>query len=648
MVFFQIVLLLGYGYALFLNRLKMSTQLIIHCLIVIIATFSLTFSFPFPLLPQGGEVAPSSLPPGIQLLKLLAISIGFPYFLLSTSSIVLQQWFYARFPTRSPYHLYALSNASSLLAVGTYPFLIEPTNTIPQQALLWLELFLLYGCSITILGLILFYLKTPSSPKSTQSISPSLPYGRWLVLSATGSLLLLAVTATLTQSIAPVPFLWLLPLLLYLFSFVLAFSERGKRFRFAYPVLFLLSTPLCLIVTTTISLPFVFTIIFFSVLLFSAFMLCHGMLYDYKPPPAYLDRFYFTSACGGAIGGTLVGIVAPLVFKDIWEFPLVLVVTACIAVFSLIKYAPQPLQNSLSRVFSSPQEILLFSYSALAIATLAALWFFARPSQDSITLVSQRNFYGVISVIAHQSPSGQLRSFAHGKVIHGSQFQSPSLRRLATTYYAPESGIGQLLHLEQTQTRPQRIGVLGLGTGTLATYGRRGDQYHFYEINPQVVSLARQYFTYLSDSSGEITITTADGRLGLANEEQHHELGYNLLILDAFSDDAIPVHLLTKEAFALYLNRLQPHGIIAVNISNTYLDLTPVIHNLATYYQLHELYILSQASTAGASTAYWALLAKDNPLLTHPSLQRIASPAGITSAIPLWTDTYSNVFQVMR
>ncbi len=644
MVFFQGVLLLGYCYALALNRLSNKHQLILHSLLLMIVTFSLSFSFPFPLLPKLAISQHSPEAPAMQLLGFLTISIGFPYFLLSTTSIVLQKWHHASFPTQSPYYLYALSNASSLLAIGSYPFLIEPASAIPQQALVWLELFILFSCCMTILGLVLLYIAQGSYRQRRRPVvhtSASLPYVPWLLLSATGSVMLLAVTNVLTQSIAPVPFLWLLPLLLYLLSFVLAFSDRGKRYKAVYPVVFLLITPLCLIVTTTMTLPFVFIAIVFTILLFATFMLCHGMLYDYKPEPTYLDRFYFVTACGGALGGTVVGILAPLLFKDIWEFPLGILCTASIAVVSLVRYFPL-------RIFSSKKEQLFFYFAILAIASLTAAVLFFHPSPESTTLVSARNFYGVVSVLAQQTPSGILHALAHGKVVHGSQFQAPPQHHLATTYYAPHSGIGRLLQLQQADARPHRVAILGLGTGTLAVYGRPKDQYHFYEINPQVTMFAQKYFTYLRDTSARVTITTADGRLGLADEEAQRKAGYDVLVLDAFSDDAIPVHLLTKEAFTLYLKRLQPGGVIAVNISNTYLDLTPVIANIARQFHLHAVYILSQPDTPAASLAYWALLSADSPLLTHPSIQQSALPAGDSASIPLWTDTYSNVFQVLR
>lgn len=638
MLFFQTVLLLGYSYALFLSKFSLKKQLLLHSFVVLSIVI-----VQGTILPDITVKPSDTLSPILQVLFLLSIAVGLPYFLLCTTSIVLQKWFSLIQFEKSPYPLYALSNIASLLALVSYPILVEPFFRLAQQGEWWRAGFLLYGIFLLICcGQTFFSTHTKKEKKTTQLfVIKSKTAFIWLILSAISTLMLLAITNMLTQSIAPIPFLWLLPLSLYLLSFIVCFSGKKWYCRNLYAYLFLLTAPFILIFTFSAVPSLLLGILIYSLVLFSCCMLCHGELYLLRPTRAKLDTFYVFIALGSVISGIFVGIVAPLIFRGFWELYLAFYLCFFVAFAVLLQYKNSFFYRRMSLFFSSTKEI----YWSIAIGfpfVLVTVGIILNGLNGYSSVTTWRSFYGVLAVKEKKLPGAKQQFLMHGNIVHGSQFTSTDLRFKPTAYYTEKSGVGLALKNVQQQKEQMAVGIIGLGVGTLAAYGRDGDSYIFYEINPQVVQLAKERFTYLSDSKAKSEIVLGDGRLSLAKEKRT----FDLLILDAFSDDAIPVHLLTKEAFAMYLTKINAQGVIAVHISNNYIDLNPLLQQVAKYFNLSTVTVFSPASD-NASAAEWVLLTRDKSLLSLPMFIS-AAKKGKYKSVALWTDDYSNLFQFLK
>lgn len=663
LLFFQVLLTGGYAYAYGLTgKLTRSRQAKVHWFFLGLSALVVLFgalSWVSPLLP-GPAWRPSEVThPFWDVVKVLLVAVGIPYLLLATNSTLLQAWFSRLYPGRSPYRLYALSNFASLLGLLSYPFLFEPRLTVSTQARWWTIGYGLYLVTAAILAWRFMRsttveaaqpVATDFSPPAEEDAS-SIPGWHirllWVLLPAIASLLLLAVTNQITQEIAVIPFLWILPLTLYLLSFILTFeSDRWYgRGRFSL-VLILAVSAYGLMLSRGSTVDIKIQITAYCLLFFVCCMICHGELARLRPAPKYLTSFYLTISVGGALGGLFVNLLAPVLFIYYWELPIGLAL--CFAVFLLLSVFLRQ-----GRGWKAIGIMSILQAAALAIIIFEGIQTVRYIKGNSLWLA--RNFYGVLRVKTYLlgDEKEQANELLHGITLHGLQFVDPAKRSMPTTYYWEGSGVGKAFAYYPDREKGMKVGIVGLGVGTLAAYGHQGDIFRFYEINPLVIQLAEGkngYFTYLKDSQARIEIVPGDARLSLERElEQSGSESYDMLVLDAFSSDSIPVHLLTSQAFALYLQHLKPGGVLAVHISNRILDLEKVVYGIANEDGLRMVPIAAGSHGTGTTASGWELVTTNEAFLAnlarHGYTARSDKP---DTHIQLWTDDYSNLFQILR
>jgi hypothetical protein len=638
LLFFQVLLLAGYAYAhLSVRWLRPRSQVILHLILLAIAIGTL------PITPNPSCKPQPGTDPILQILLILTRSIGLPYFVLSATAPLVQYWSSRTHPQASPFRLYALSNAASLLALISYPAIVEVQLTRATQAAVWSGGLCLYAIGCAWAGLRVW--KSTSQEEPETSVQPRTKPSAadkllWLALPACASLLLLAVTNSICQDIAAVPLLWVLPLALYLLSFTFCFANESSYSRLWFGIaLFPLLAVIIALRLGTLVAPTAAQIAIYCAGLFVCCMICHGEVYRLRPKPARLTSFYLAVTAGGALGGILVAVLAPLVFSDYFELDWGLIL--CGALF-LIVCAPKRMALRRWAAFGWPA-------ACLTLAGLALVLWQSAHRNDAIRVARTRNFYGVLKIFRHQLPDPKLNlvELVHGRVAHGIQFLDPDHATWPTLYYTPQSGVGRALAAIPPGKR--RIGVVGLGAGTLAAYARAGDKIRFYEINPEVANIARTYFTYLQKSAGQATVILGDARLSLENEPSQN---FDLLALDAFNSDSIPVHLLTREAFQVYQRHLGTNGVLAINISNRSLDLEPVIGNLARLcgFEATVIHQPDSDELRGILPSTWVLLSRDLGFFERQPVRAaasaLASPS--TAGTSTWTDDYSTLFSVVR
>ena len=629
LVFFQCALLLGYLYAdLTSRRLAPIRQSQLHIALLLVSVLFL------PIAPRLLHWHRAGGDPASAILLLLSASIGLPFVLLSATSPLAQTWYARHSAEREPYHLFAVSNLASLLALLSYPLLIEPHITAHRQAALWSVLFVVF---VMLCMAAAWQARRGDKPPMDARAGPNetaAPTLRekllWLALSACSSMLLLSITNKLLEDVAPVPLLWVLPLALYLLTFALAFHRRilywrGPLIRFLAVALGSLGYAIYDPVYTEsvqISVPI------FCIGLFLCCWFCHGELALRRPAPRYATSFYLMISLGGALGAIFVGLLAPHLFAAIYELPLALIFTALLAIATL---------------WPQGQMVRLFWLGAAA----AMVFVLVRNVReyDTNTLVRVRSFYGALRVRQFTNWLKEpYRTLYHGKIEHGSQYVNPPASLLPTTYYGPDSGVG--LALTHCCANAKRVGAIGLGAGTLAAYGKTSDYFRFYEINPQVIDIARNYFSYLRDSPARIDVVLGDARLSL---EQEAPQNFDVLAVDAFSGDAIPVHLLTREAFAVYLRHLKPDGILAVHTSNTYLNLPPVVQLLAAEAGCDaQLIINDDEHRKLIDSSDWVLVTRNRHFLDSVETTVLTEPISVPLNLRVWTDDFNNLFQILR
>ncbi len=560
MLFFQLALLIGYGYAhLVVTHLKPRSRLLTHSFLLLLSCSFLPWSYKILSAEQSGN-------PAIAVVTLLFSMVGLPYTTLSASSPLIQGILGRGPESKGVYRLYSVSNAGSVLALLLYPFLLEPQLGLKQQFMAWSCTYIIFS-ALLLLTLIVQY----SSTTDTSRIVPEATHPpvlsnviRWLLLSACGSAILVAETNLITQSIAAAPFLWLIPLTLYLLSFILVFANRSFYPRRLLLIGFIVTSTLKLLTTFKIqALPQGSMLIVEALYIFCACMLCHGELARIKPTSEQATSFYFTTSIGGVVGTFFVAILAPLIFTDYFEVELLL---AAVCGLMLASFTDQP-------------RISLIKLALVSLLLTASTAIF-RPLD---VLSAKRSFYGVVKVGEKNvdTPSFYFKRMFHGQVVHGLQFQAAEKHLMPTTYYGPKSGAGVALR-NFAADKARNIAAIGLGVGTLAFYGNERDQITFFEINPDVITLAQQYFTFLKESRAAISLVPGDARLTIAEQSEK----YDIIIVDAFSGDAIPTHLLTEEAINLYRSKLRTEGILVFHLTNMYLDLVPVVATVATHTDL--------------------------------------------------------------
>jgi hypothetical protein len=628
-VFFQVVLLIGYAYSDWTTRhFKPHAQAALHILLLAVSLPGLPVIANSSWKPTGNEDA------ALRILLLLTATVGLPYFLLSTTGPLIQAWI-SRTPVATQvYRFFSLSNLASLVALICYPFLLEPRTTIQDQADAWSFTYIAFtiSCMACALYFLRYIRSTPIGEKTSDlSLHISRPpqkrlYFWWLALPALASWLLLSITNHITQNIAPIPFLRILPLTIYLLTFVLCFeSDRWySRSRFLIPVAVALA--MCGY-GLQYGFPVKTAIFLYIAGLFFFCMLLHGELARMRPMSRYLTRFYLMMSMGGALGGILVGLIAPRVLPGYYELGIGFVFTALLA--GLL-----------------PDNRKAVVAGALALVLLSGYFTFKQISMDfENARVIERNFYGTLSTedVHRDNPAESVRQLYHGSVRHGEQYLDPSRRREPTAYFGPNSGIG--LAIANIRSSDKKIGVIRLGAGTLAVYGRPGDIYRFYEINPQVIDVAEKEFTFLRDSEARIETILGDARLALEKESAN---AFDVLAVDAFSGDAVPVHLITVEAMASYLRHMRPQGIIAFHVTNRYIRLAPVVQEIAFAHGLHAVLIHDEAVNTKFRATDWVLVARDKSVFQQDAIRHAASPIQPIQGLKVWTDNFNNLFRILK
>ena len=629
MLFFQALLLAGYAYAHLLARYsRRRLEPLIHSVLLVAAVATLPIAPSEVWKPAGGEN------PVVWILLLLALAVGLPYFLLAANSPLLQAWFARARPGENPYRLFAVSNLGSLVALLGYPFVVEPNLGGAGQVTLWSWLF----AAFAVLCVAVAWRTPPKqAAEEERAALASLAAGDivlWLALSGTGSVLLLAVTNHLTQNVASVPLLWLAPLTLYLASFILTFDGKGwYRPQWLWSVLLVWIAAMgWLIVDDDFQFDLPVQLGIFLPGLFLGCLFCHGELYRLRPPPERLTAFYLIVAGGGALGGMLVAVAAPLVFTGYYELGIGLVVLAALAAACFGRLGAVPRYASL----------------AVLLGVAASAGYDGMRYQRDV-LFASRSFYGVLRVKEYgvEGDESHLRRLVHGAIMHGEQYPHASTRTMLTTYYHQDSGIGAAIR--SLGERPARVGVIGLGVGTIAAYGRPGDIYRFYEIDARVMQIAQNEFTYLADSKAAIELQLGDARLALEREAPR---SFDVLAVDAFSSDAIPVHLITREALGVYLRHVKHDGIVAFHVSNRFLDLIPVVARLAKEQGAHAVLVRDdpdEEEDYRRSRTDWVLVSRDPAALKRPAIvERGAAPPEDRPEWRTWTDDYSNLIQILK
>jgi MFS family permease/SAM-dependent methyltransferase len=634
LVFFQFALLAGYFYSDWLTRkLTLRTQVIIHLALVVVALLLLPIIPDVAWKPRGDES------PSIRILLLLAATIGLPYFLLATTSPLVQAWFARSYPEASPYRLFALSNLASMLALLGYPFLFERWIATREQALGWSIGFGVFALLIAASAWFGVRTATQANELRDERFDDEIPAPKlgekleWIVLAALGSVLLLAISNHLTQNISSIPLMWVVPLSIYLITFILCFDGKGwYRRTWFLPLLAIAIVAMSwMLADSRMHFQLYWQIAVFSAGLFIACMFCHGELVEKKPHPKHLTTFYLMVSVGGAVGAVLVGLVAPITLPAYFELEIALVALALMASYLLWRKAPIGLT-------AVAVGVSLF-------ATGAAGFTIQQFKEDVVVMT--RNFYGTLRVKQYDPPAveNRRRSLIHGAILHGDQYLDPPYNKSATTYYKTKSGIGRTLLLkEKLVATPLKVGVIGLGTGTLATYGNKGDVYRFYDINPEVVTIAKRDFTYLRDTDATVEIALGDARLNLEREQVQN---FDVLAIDAFSSDSIPVHLITLEAVIAYERHMKPSGVIAFHTSNRFLDLKPVIEKIAKQRGLNVAWVRDTYEDGGTSSD-WVLLTKDRTFILKPDIVEATEPINPQPDWRLWTDDFNNLLQVLR
>jgi hypothetical protein len=632
-LFFQAALLLGYLYAHWLRRTWVHIALLAGSLVLL------------PIAPHaefwraatGGD-------PSLRILLLLAATVGGPYFLLSATAPLLQRWIAASEPEKSPWRFYALSNLGSFLALLSYPFLVEPYVRLRTQNWVWSGLYVTFVayCAWTAWQA----WREPASAMAADVDSEPRP-SRWTILfwlglSAAGSTLLLATTNQVSQEIAVNPFLWVAPLSVYLLTFVLTFESKRWYRRPVFAVLGgLTAAAACAVGGAALAVPLFVQLAVYLAALFCACMVCHGELVCAKPSPRYLTTFYLTVAAGGVAGGIFVALIAPHVFSEFTEFPIAFAVACLLGLAGWMRDGALELWTGRNFIVRIPMMALLFGGVTAAADTVIL-------NGHSAGIRKWRNFYGILQVFEQRDTNGPLRKLVHGRTIHGFQYLDEEQRDWPTMYYGQRSGAAIALSTLHQSNR--RVALIGLGAGTMAAWGRAGDTFRFYEINPDVETIARTEFSFLKDSDARTEVVLGDARVQLERElSEGRTQDFDAIVVDAFSGDTIPVHLLTAECAEIYRRHLAPGGILLLHISNRVLNLDPVARGMAEHLGWKAVLLDSPGSLdTGESPARWVAMAADSSVLEQRRIANSVSPWPASSAPLSWTDDFSSLWHVLK
>ncbi len=627
-LFFQTALFAGYAYAHVSERcLPVRVGIAVHLALILAAAWLL------PIAPGDRWKPEGSGDPTGRILLLLTVTVGAPYVLLSSTGPLVQAWFARAYPDRSPYRLYALSNVGSLAALLTYPFVVEPLWGLRTQSTAWMGMFLAFAVlyaagAISVAGIG----RAEVTGGATDEPAPSRRRkALWIILPAFASGMLLATTQQLCQDVAVIPFLWILPLAVYLVSFILAFDRPGwysPRIIAPCTAALVLAAAILFVVQPARLWLIALGILVTLAALFGLCMLCHGELARLKPASRHLTSYYLAISGGGALGGLFVALVAPQVFSTFleWKVGMGIAYVAAWARFAGLFRGRIRAHLNVAAV--------LFVVAILGLAFIGAFFGSYRARLDVA-----RNFYGVVAVEDNRGA----HDMVNGRILHGRQFMQESLRKRPTTYYVEASGIGRLMTFFR-ERKDLRVGVVGLGAGSLAVYGKFPSQsFRFYEINPDVERMARKHFLYLQDCPARVEVVIGDARRSMEHEAPQR---FHVLALDAFSGDAIPTHLLTTEAMGIYLRHLEPDGVIAIHISNRSLDLAPLVRGVSRQSGLGTIDIdFTNADGVVSAPSRWILCTRSEAAMRE--LGGFATKSD-DSRETVWTDDRSDLFSVLK
>ena len=683
MLFFQLGLLAGYIYAHLLARyLQQRQQVFLHITLLLLSLFWL------PITPD-----PAFKPSGIDdpvwgIIQLLFLTVGTPYILISSTGPLLQHWYRLKHRNRSPYRLYALSNVGSLLGLISYPFLVEPNMALGSQTFFWSCGYVAFFLVCVWSGWSLFSAKrtdfsashvkeitAPSSAQRSQAQSQARPllwllWLLWIGLSACASVLFLAVTGKITQDVSVIPFLWVVPLSLYLCTLIIAFdSPRWYRRRIWLPAFLVSCGLLTYLLHPETELHILWTVFLYSLALFCIVMVCHGELARSKPPAHQLTLFYLMISLGGALGGAFVSFVATNLFPAYWELEIGVGMALLLVGFTLF-CSSQKLKRQEGHWLSVKKRTWavysLYSLYSIYSFAIIVLLINSMVDMDQDTLTTQRNFYGVLRVDEQDKGTKKhRRKLYNGQINHGMQLLYPTEKYRILSYYSAHSGIGiafrhhpkrlRAEHAESTEGTKQdnhlKVGVIGLGIGLIASWGEPGDTFRFYEINPGVVRIANDFFTVLKESMAKTKVILGDGRISLERElASHGSMQFDMLVVDAFSGDAIPIHLITEEALQLYFKHLQPDGIVALHISNRHINLKPVVYGLAHRMDIPAILIKKRRRSQDfIKGSEWILMTRNAAFFDNIEVVHYMTPwpSDIRDDI-IWTDDYSSLVHVLK
>jgi hypothetical protein len=710
MLFFQSLLVGGYGYGhVVATRFVPKKQATVHAVFVLLSLAVLSSSalrWGSPLVPPPSWRPDASNAPIFEIVKLLFITVGVPYLVLSTTGPLVQSWARMSEPTRSPYRLYALSNIGSLAGLLLYPTVVEPLFGLRHQAWLFSALYLSFALSVIGCGRIASRV-APTAHHALAADGPpprAVHYLAWAGLASVASALLLSITNQLCQDVAAIPLLWVVPLSLYLISFILAFDRPAWYPRWLWMPLYAAAAALAIYFLPRTTSRIGAQIPTWSALLLAGCMVCHGELARSRPQPRYLTGFWFAVAVGGAIGGLFVSVIAPKTMTGYFEVHAAIAagaVALCLALW-LDKKSPlhvgHPLMTGLAFAIlfgntawlivtklAPARETLVYILAGVAAVVVSLVLYFRRQHPlggddpfwfrlalpvalaalcislgghirraNKGSLFVSRSFFGVLRVTEDDpdDPKIHRRLLTHGRIVHGFQLLTPEGPHTPCTYYEPNSGVGRAIRLHPRRAQgPLSIGMCGLGTGTIASYTKPGDTLRFYEIDPNVVALSRgehPWFRYLADAYGKVDVVLGDARVSLQKElEEHGGNGFDVLAIDAFSGDAIPVHLLTREAVELYMKHLKPDGVLAIHISNRHIKLFPVVKAIAD--SLHLKWTLVDTSYADEDVipwdSSWVIVGRDEATLAP--FGKSDTPDDATTVRP-FTDEFSNIMKLLK
>jgi hypothetical protein len=629
MVFFQMVLLVGYAYADFTTRrLTPKRQAMLHVTLLLLSLAVLPITPDVGWKPQGDEN------PSWRILGLLTLTIGLPYFILSTTSPLLQAWFARRFQHAIPYRLFALSNLASLLALLAYPVMVEPWVTTLTQSYAWSICYALFValCAYAAISSARADVTVAAAAASEEATAEPPPTGlrqlTWLLLAAMASFLLLAFTNHICQNVASLPFLWILPLSLYLATFILCFDHPRWYRRNAFLLLAAILLPVMAWYSDSLDLKLVVPMYLAG--LFVCCMFCHGELALLKPAPRYLTRYYLMISLGGAFGGLLVGLVAPYVLTGYFELAIGLIACALLLLY---------------RTFRMAWWVMLVSAGVVGATAWGAGK--AVDYQISNSRIMMRNFYSVLKTRETDEPT-PFRSLVHGGIMHGGQLMDPQFRLRPSSYFGESSGYGRMF--ASLPDGPRKVGIIGLGAGSIIAYARKGDTFRFYEINPQVIDVAKKEFTFMQDTPSKIEVVLGDGRLSLEREPNQQ---FDVLAMDAFSGDSIPMHLLTRQAMEIYLRHLKPGGVLAFQATNRFINIAPIVASLAAEFGLAAV-LVSDLPDSEEGPNYWTastdqvLVTANLKLLEAEPIRRAATKIEVPAGFRVWTDDFNNLLHVLK